>query len=123
MKIVICKTGSRPEVREIGCEDLNAMQEIVGGWIEVVYLSDVLCLVCNDAGLILGMPLNRIIHNERINGTPLGALNIHGDFFLCQYAGPDMTSIPEKRLSMIEAAMSGPITHLDAAWHMRYKSL
>ena len=123
MRIVVCKTGKPPEFREIDREDLQAMHEIVGGWIEVVYLSDVLCLVCNDEGVINGMPLNRIILNERIDGTPRRALNIHGDFFICQHDGPDMTSIPEDRLSMIAYAMSSPFTHLDAEWHMRYKSL
>lgn len=120
MQIVVCKTGTAPEVREIGREDLSAMQEIVGGWIEVVYLSAVLCLVCNDEGVINGMPLNRIILNERIDGTRLGALNIHGDFFVCQYDGPDLTSIPSRRLDLITDAMSPLITHLDAAWHRRY---
>lgn len=120
MKIVICKTGKKPEYREIDREDLQVMQEIVEGWIEVVYLSDVLCLVCNDEGAINGMPLNRIILNERIDGTPLGALNIHGNFFVCQYDGPDLTSIPKTRIDLIMDAMANPVTYLDAAWHRRY---
>ena len=101
-------------------KNLTAMQEIVGGWIEVVYLSAVLCLVCNDEGAINGMPLNRIILNEQIDGTPLNAFNIHGDFFVCQYDGPDLTSIPSSRLDLITDAMSKPVTHLDAAWNRRY---
>lgn len=120
MQIVVCKTGAAPEIREIGQEDQSAMQEIVGGCIEVVRLSQVLCLVCNDEGAINGMPLNRIILNERVDGSPLGALNIHGDFFVCQYDGPDLTSIPKRRISMIMDAMSDPITHLDTDWHRRY---
>lgn len=120
MTIVVCKTGAVPEVREIGREDLSAMQEIVGGWIEVVYLSTVLCLVCNDEGAINGMTLNRVILNERIDGTPLGALNIHGDFFVCQYDSPYLTSIPESRLDMITEAMANGVPYLDAGWHRRY---
>ena len=120
MTIVVCKSGTSPEVREIVREDLSAMQEIVGGWIEVVYLSTVLCLVCNDEGAINGMPLNRIILNERIDGSPLGALTIYGDFFVCQFDGPELTSIPSRRLDLITEAMSKSITHLDAAWHRRF---
>ena len=68
------------------------------------------------------MPLNRIILNERIDGSPLGALNIYGDFFFCQYDGPDLTSIPESRLDLIMDAMTNSVTHLDAAWYKNYQS-
>ena len=47
---------------------LDAMQKMVGGYIEVLPLSDV-CLVCNEDGKLLGLEGNRRLGNDIIVGT------------------------------------------------------
>lgn len=47
---------------------LEAMQKIVGGLIEIVYLDDV-CLVCNEEGKLMGLEGNRRVGRDIISGT------------------------------------------------------
>ena len=47
---------------------LAAMQKMVGGYIEVLPLSDV-CLVCNEDGKLMGLEGNRRLGNDIIVGT------------------------------------------------------
>lgn len=47
---------------------LEAMQEMVGGFIEIVYLDDV-CLVCNEEGKLMGLEGNRRVGRDIISGT------------------------------------------------------
>lgn len=54
---------------------LAAMQEIVGGLLELVRLPDGLDLWCNEEGVLLGMTPNRIVAGHVI----------HGDFFLARH--------------------------------------
>lgn len=73
------RPGKEPELVEIA-DDLNAMQEFVGGNIEAVWpWGDDVALICDEEALIKGAELNRIIMNER--GGVFGV--IYGPFFLC----------------------------------------
>ena len=47
---------------------LEAMQKMVGGFIEVVYLDDV-CLVCNEECKLIGLEGNRRVGDDIIAGT------------------------------------------------------
>lgn len=63
--------------------NLEAMQELVGGNIEAVHpFSDDVALVCNEEGIIMKLPLNRAICNEYYKGI------ICGSFFIC-YTPPE----------------------------------
>ena len=59
--------------------ELFAMQQTVGGLIEVVRNGDGTLLVCNEEGKLLGLPLNRTLRDE--NGEIYDA--IAGTFFIC----------------------------------------
>ena len=74
MKVLLCEPGQY--AREITIQqDLKSMQAIVGGTIEVTYpWEDPVAVVCNDEGLILGLPLNRRLSEHTI---------IAGTFFVC----------------------------------------
>lgn len=48
---------------------LEAKQEIVGGYIEAVPLSESAELICNDEGKLIGLPPNRRLGNDIITGT------------------------------------------------------
>ena len=63
--------GKTPEPASIA-NTLHAMQELVGGYIEIGPLDDV-CLVCNEEGKLMGMEGNRRIGSDIIAGP----------FFLC----------------------------------------
>lgn len=51
--------AKEPVVREID-SSLQAMQEVVGGYIQALYpWSDPIALICNDEGKLMGMAPNR----------------------------------------------------------------
>ena len=47
---------------------LKAMQQMVGGYIEVIPMEDV-CLVCNEEGKLMGLPGSRRLGDDIIAGT------------------------------------------------------
>ena len=96
MKILVIKPYQKPEVIEID-HTLEAMQAIVGGYIEAIYPFDDpdIALVCNEEGKIDGLMPNRFLLN-RNNGV---CDYICGDFFLCS-APPEsenFESMPEDK--------------------------
>ena len=75
--------GKPPEVVSMA-NTLRAMQEMVGGYIEIVPLGDA-CLVCNDEGKLNGMEGNR-----RLGGDIIGRIGcdiIAGPFFIAGDSG------------------------------------
>ena len=84
MQVLVVEPERRPEVREIN-DSLSAMQEIVGGLIQPIYLFDEpVALVCNDEGKLLDLPANRGLRNK--DGQIYDI--VCGTFFLCN-APPD----------------------------------
>ena len=59
--------GKAPEAVTIP-NTLEAMQQMVGGYIEVIPLDDV-CLVCNEEGKLMGLPGSRRLGDDIIAGT------------------------------------------------------
>ena len=59
--------GKAPEEVTIP-NTLEAMQQMVGGLIEIVYLDGV-CLVCNEEGKLMGLEGNRRVGRDIISGT------------------------------------------------------
>lgn len=94
MKIIVIKPFHNPKVMEIE-HTLEAMQAIVGGYIEAVYPFDdeEIALVCNEEGKLEGLTPNRFLLN-RNNGV---CDFICGDFFLCSAPADSeiFESIPE----------------------------
>lgn len=79
MQVLVVEPERRPEVREIN-DSLSAMQEIVGGLIQPIYLFDEpVALVCNDEGKLLDLPANRGLRNK--DGQIYDI--VCGTFFLC----------------------------------------
>lgn len=75
-------------------DNLESMQEAVGGWIEeYMPFPDEVALICNEEGKMNGMPLNRAIYGE--DGQLLDI--IAGPFFIA-YApieSENFLSLPE----------------------------
>ena len=60
MNVLVVEPGTLPYEKEIN--SLQEMQELVGGLIDAIYpYDDPVALVCNDEGLLLGLPFNRSV--------------------------------------------------------------
>lgn len=82
--VLLVEPGKCPKVIEIE-DTLEAMQNIVGGDIEVYEpFDDEIAIVCNEEGKIKGLPLNRAIYSDRGELVDI----IAGTFFVC-YAPVD----------------------------------
>ena len=64
MKILYKKPGEAPEIRDVA-NDLGALQDLVGGYIETVTVGNVV-IICNEEGKLKGMPLNFLVKTRTI---------------------------------------------------------
>jgi len=73
MAVVLKSNGSRE--RDVKINSLKQMQELVGGYVEFVYLKDRV-LIVNEEGLLYGLPRNN-------QATEIAGHPIVGDAILC----------------------------------------
>ena len=79
MKIIVVEPQKKPVVQEIDA-GLEAMQKIVGCSIEAVYpFDEPVALICNEAGKLLNLPLNRALRDDDGNVYDI----VSGTFFVC----------------------------------------
>lgn len=97
MKIYHCKQGEPAELRDVPNE-LDALHEAVGGYIQAVPIGYDLMMVCNEEG-----KLKRMLPNRWVKGDV-----ICGDFFFCGYDGEDFCDVPERDLPMLKAFYGAP---------------
>ncbi len=88
MKVLIVKPGYAPYETELN--GLREMQTTVGGTIQAIYpFQDKAAVVCNDDGILLGLPFNRSV--------PGGYGGVFGTFFVCGVGEEDFCSLtPEQ---------------------------
>ena len=85
IRVIVCRPGERAEVMEIE-ETLEAMQEVVGGYIEE-YMpftgedprEDDIAIICNSEGKLNRMTTSRAIKDEDGHVKDI----IAGPFFIC----------------------------------------
>ena len=97
MKILVIKPYQKPEVVEID-HTLEAMQAVVGGYIEEVYpFEDEVALVVNEEGKINGLPMNRFLFDDDGNLLDI----IVGNFFICGAPSDcdSFTDIPDELIA------------------------
>lgn len=70
MKVVIKKVGEQAQVTEIE-NTLEALQGIVGGYIEVVAVGGEVLMICNEEGKLNGLEYNFKLGNDFIVGNVL----------------------------------------------------
>lgn len=94
MKIVIVEPMKEARITETD-KSLAAMQEIVGGLIQVLTIDDGVCIVCNEEGKIDGLELNRGLKDK--NGE-LWEI-IAGTFFIVgdDYETGDFISLTDEQ--------------------------
>lgn len=84
MDILIVEPEKTPRLASIS-GDLESLQKVVGGYIEAVYpYNDLVALVCNEEGKLIGLPLNRKIEDHDI---------IAGTFMICGLGEEDFCSL------------------------------
>ena len=92
--------GCRPEAVTVP-NTLQAMQEMVGGLIQVIGLDHGICLVCNDEGKLMGLEGNRRLGDDIIAGP----------FFLVGENGRgEFCSLSEKQLQWGQERFAEPET-------------
>ena len=64
-------------IDNVDISSLEKMQELVGGYIEIIYLNDDKVLIVNEEGLILQLPFN-----QRASG--IFKSKLVGDIILCK---------------------------------------
>lgn len=79
MITIIKKPGEEPKVRTVDNE-LEVLQGIVGGYIEVVRIATDAVLIVNEEGLIRGLPENRMRGLPTLRGTVIAVGVDDGDF-------------------------------------------
>ena len=89
MNVLVVEPGYLPYEKEIkdDADHLEQMQSIVGGLIEPIYpYHEEVAIVCNEEGLINGLPFNRSV--------PGGYGGVFGTFFICGLGEEEFCSLP-----------------------------
>ena len=90
LRVLVVEPERTPYVKEIP-HTLEALQQEVGGLIEVIYpYADLVGLVCNEEGKLLGLPLNRALFDK--NGKMRDI--ICGTFLVTGLGAEDLASLP-----------------------------
>ncbi len=99
MKILIVEPGRYPRAADIP-HTLEAMQKVVGGYIQAIYpWEDRVGLVCDDEGLLKQYRFNRMVGKDNA---------IFGTFFICGLNEEDFTDLPDELLIKYERMFHMP---------------
>lgn len=100
MQVLIVRPGEAAE-RAVIDSSLASMQAIVGGYIDIAYpWQERVALVCNDEGLLEGLPLNRYIPEM---GQPIA-----GAFFVCGFSDGQLTGLTDEQLARFDRMLHNP---------------
>lgn len=99
IRVLVVEPQKIPYLKEIR-NDFRAMQEVVGGPIEYVYLTDEAHIYCNEEGKLMGLTGNRRMENGDV---------LAGTFFICadDGQGGDI-SLTEEQLEEFKARFGEP---------------
>ena len=110
ISVLLVEPFKEPKMIEIE-DDLDAMQEIVGGYIEeYMPFEDDVAIVCNEEGKMRGLPLNRAIYLDSDPGKRNISDIIAGKFFVC-YAPPEsenFLSLPDDLAKKYDEKFKSP---------------
>ena len=109
MNVLLVEPKKAPYEAEIG-NDLKAMQNAVGGYIQAVYpYDDPVALVCNEEGKLNGLPLNRRLEDYDI---------IAGTFFICGLGEGDFASLPPELMAKYKEKFAQPEQFMRLGGHI-----
>jgi hypothetical protein len=89
--VMVFEPGKAGELREID-DSLEALQKVVGGYIEHVTLAPRLAAICNEHGKLDGLPANR--------------WGFVGTFFMTRHVGENYVSLTEEDHKIIGSFVS-----------------
>ena len=100
MKILVCKPGKHPYVKEIE-HTLENLQKEVGGYIQALYpFEEEVAVVCNEEGLFIeGLQWNRTVEKYG---------PIKGTFFVCGLGVEDFTGLTDEQAEKYKALFWEP---------------
>lgn len=111
IKVLKVEPDKAPELIEMKNE-LEAMQAIVGGYIEIYPLAEGVAIVCNEEGKINGLELNRpIFHNGQIVEIIAGTFFIAGD----DISIGEFVSLTEEQIAKYSKQFRHPVTFVKLA--------
>lgn len=94
MKVIILEPGKLARVDFIGTE-LEDLQKVVGGRIEpAYYFEEPVCMVVNEEGKILELPLNRTVYNDKHEMIDIVA----GTAFICDCSTSKFKGLTQKQI-------------------------
>ena len=96
MRIIYFEVGKEPKEMLIARE-LAKMQKLVGGYIENYQVNEKICIVCNEDGWNLGLPVNRKV----VDGSGNIVQAIRGNFFVCAAGEEDYISLTGEQIRKI----------------------
>lgn len=104
MDVLLIKPGMYPQAVQIGCE-LEDLQKVVGGDIEAIYpYDDLVALVMNEEGKLMGSELNRALRDEDGNMYDIVA----GDFLVVGLGEEDFDSLSPELMEKYEKQFHQP---------------
>ena len=85
---------------------LEAMQEMVGGYIQAIYpYEDPVALVCNEEGKLQGLEPNRAVRDSDSNEI---IDIVCGTFFICGLGDDDFSSLTEEQIAKYSKLFHSP---------------
>lgn len=87
MQVVLVESGKPARITDIP-SDSQSLRAVVDGFIQTIYpWKDPVALVCNDEGMLRGLPLNRVLEDYDV---------IAGTFFICGLSKGNFTSLTDE---------------------------
>lgn len=87
MQVVLVEPGKPARITDIP-SDSQSLRAVVDGFIQTIYpWQDPVALVCNDEGMLRGLPLNRVLEDYDV---------IAGTFFICGLSKGNFTGLTDE---------------------------
>ena len=87
MQVVLVEPGKPARITDIP-SDSQSLRTVVDGFIQTIYpWKDPVALVCNDEGMLRGLPLNRVLEDYDV---------IAGTFFICGLSKGNFTGLTDE---------------------------
>jgi Domain of unknown function (DUF3846) len=100
ISVLSVKVGKEPEVVSVE-NTLEAMQALVGGYIEVIHLTDDIMMVLNETGKLDELPINFITF--KVAGDGLRPIDeICGNVFFVSALGEDFASLDKLQINQVK---------------------
>lgn len=98
------RVGEEPVVLTLANE-LEPVQQLVGGWIEVVQITEDILLIVDEEGMLKEKPHNFFIMVVR-NGEIIPTHTIHGDALFVSRLGEDFYSLDKTQVALVKEMFS-----------------